>query len=75
MPRLLLLSLPLLFLALPAHAQRDTIALNSDWRFAIGSDAPEKEPWKGRPMPHARTVQVPRPDATLSAIAAAAAGR
>jgi hypothetical protein len=46
-------------LALPAHAQRDTIPLNTDWRFAVGSEAPEKEPWKGRPIPHARIVWVP----------------
>ncbi len=59
MPRLLLPLLHLLFLTLPAHAQRDTIPLNTDWRFAIGSDVPQKEPWKGRPMPHAHTVQVP----------------
>ncbi len=53
----------LLFIALgavPAFAQRDTVALNSNWQFAIDKKAEGRQSqWYMRPLAQARAVQLP----------------
>ncbi|TXJ23542.1 MAG: beta-galactosidase [Chitinophagaceae bacterium] len=50
----------LLALSSPALAQRDTIALNSNWKFVIDKKAEgQQEKWYEQPLAGAATVQLP----------------
>jgi beta-galactosidase len=58
-PRLLV-AIGLLFSAVWAHAQRDTISLNTDWRFTVDpQDIGMKQAWYRRDLSNARMVVVP----------------
>ncbi|QNE41966.1 beta-galactosidase (plasmid) [Hymenobacter sp. NBH84] len=57
---LLLLLLLIALCAAPAFAQRDTIALNSGWQFAVDKKAEGRQgQWYARPLAQARAVQLP----------------
>ncbi|UOG77371.1 hypothetical protein MTX78_23795 (plasmid) [Hymenobacter tibetensis] len=58
--KILVLLLFIVLRAVPVFAQRDTIALNRDWQFAVDKKAEGiSSQWQKQPLPQARVVQVP----------------